>query len=114
MTDEWKIQWSTTINGELVNFRAQSGTELQELAFEVSKVIGPLIENMNNVKQVVIADGILTAKGSGGLQPLPSSAVDDYTCKHGAMKDLSDKNYKYTHYCPAPKGEEQCPPKGRK
>lgn len=121
MTD-YKIQVTPNINGELFNIRADSVEELETVTAEFAQRAGKIVENLNVLRQVVVADSILTSRSAtsgtiSGARPakdMPSSTVDDFNCKHGPMKDHSDKNYKYTHYCPAPRGEQQCDPKGKK
>lgn len=118
MTDDYKIQISPAINGELFNIRASSVQDMEEVTRDLAEKAPSIVANLNILRQVVVAESILTARApstSSGVQPLPSSAPEDFTCKHGPMKDLSEKNYRYTHYCAAKQGDpDQCPPRGKK
>lgn len=121
MPEDYKVQYTITINGNMLNLRGDSVYEVEKESEDMKEAIGRITDNLNVVAQTVMADAILrtpptAAPGRGGVGvgvgdlPPPQS----YTCKHGAMKFLGEKNYRFNYYCPAPKGEEQCPPQDKR
>lgn len=124
-SSEYKVQYSTTLKGgDLVNLRGQSFEEVEGQAKEFNERIGNIVEYLNGVRQVVLADAILSdpppkvAQSTGKVQDLPPSQSESFVCSHGPMKDLTGKRnkqgqlYRNTHYCAAPQGEEQCKARG--
>lgn len=111
------VQVSSTINGDLFNFRAGDGSELSELLGSVAEYAEQAVTSLTTFKQAVVAHGVFTgnanpnaagpAKTAGATGAPPSSGVP--TCAHGAMKDLAGKGYKKRYYCPQPRGQQQCP-----
>lgn len=107
----YKIQASPTIGGEMWNLRANSGTEFRELVEGLAVELDGILTALNDVKQGVIAKGILTSPGKGSqTSTAPSKSDGPPTCKHGPMKDLRSKNYKSDFYCPEPDRDSQCKP----
>lgn len=119
--ENYKLQVNTEINGDLYNIRAEGAAELDELVKGFAAHGESIITGINSVKELVIAKGIQTkssnpSRSSGGQSRSSSASSnglpDGVTldgdgnpqCSHGKYKDLSSKNYKMTHYCPAPKG----------
>ena len=104
---------SFSVNGDLFNFKADSGPELAELVKGWAGSLDDIQTALADVKQGIVAKGIFTnAAGKGSSTPASTGAKSDGPprCKHGEMKDLTSKNYKSTHYCPEKDRDSQCPP----
>lgn len=118
MSDDYKIQLSTTVNGNLLNFRGESVPDLKEqvqgLATELDDIVTALVQ----IKEGIILKDLFTgtaSPGKGGSSNANSSNNGGDNsgtprCKHGEMKDLTSKGYKSTHYCPEPDRDKQCKP----
>lgn len=122
------IQLSTTIHGDLFNLRAKDGAEFEELLVSVAEHADKTSEALANVKSAYVARGVFTGtastntpgSSSGSSAPSRSASTSGGPpgdsaprCAHGAMKDLSNPDgslkYKKRFYCPAPRGQQQCP-----
>lgn len=113
--DNYKIQVSTTVNGNLVNLRAQSAEELKNTVVELAKSVDDIFTAFAQFKDGVILKDLFTGnaqqplKGQGSAK---TNATEDGvpTCKHGPMKDLRHKNYKSDFYCTESDRDKQCKP----
>ena len=118
MAEDYKVQLSTTVNGNLVNLRAQSAEELQELAEGLAKSVDATFRAFAQFKEGVVLKDLFTGnaqtplKGSGGQQSSVAKVNEDGvpSCKHGPMKDLRSKNYKSDFYCSSDDRDKQCKP----
>lgn len=123
MTDDYKFQLSATVNGNLLNVRANSAAELRQNIAELATEMNDLLNAYGQVKQSIVAKDIFTgntpspaaqkagtARASGGGPKLNEQGQP--VCAHGVMKDLTDlaneKNYKASHYCPEKDRDKQC------
>lgn len=117
MSEDWKIQLSKKVAGDLWNIRAGSAEEFQELTEKLAGVADASLNNLGQVIQAVLAKGVQTEEFSepetkksysGGRK---SSSGGPPKCRHGEMKDLAEKNYKHRYYCTARSRDEQCDPR---
>ena len=107
-TGEHAIQISSKLNGDLVNVRANSAEELEELLDGLAERSGPIAEKWSNFKQAGVAAIIFTNddnRGGRSSSKSTSTATDSApdgppTCKHGEMKDLGDKYRSGRWHCP--------------
>lgn len=122
-----KVQVSSTLHGDLWCFRGESGEDFEETLTSTAKHGDGIFTALAELKQIAIAKGVFSGtatnhsgtSGSGtsnsGVASTssgpPSNSVP--RCAHGAMKDLSNPDgslkYKKRFYCPAPRGQQQCP-----
>lgn len=102
MADEYKLQISTNINGDLVNLRSQSGDELKEIVEGFATNSPAIFRALGDVKQAGLANGVFTGNasdvqmpsGGGGAKPSAASTPPGTvpSCPtHGAMKDMKGK-----------------------
>lgn len=122
MSDDYKLQLSSTVNGNLVNVRAQSAEELQELVEGLAKTVDGVFTAFAQFKDGVVAKDIFTGNagvggGLGGAKGASStgsgrsvSANGVPECQHGPMLDLRSKNYKSDYYCSHKDRDNQCKP----
>lgn len=116
MADEYKLQISTNINGDLVNLRSQSGDELKEIVEGFATNSPAIFKALGDVKQAGLANGVFTGNasevqmpsGGGGAKPSVASTPPGSvpSCPtHGPMKDMRGKRnkqgdgYKNRFYC---------------
>lgn len=116
MSDEYKVQLSTTINGNLLNLRAATPEELEATVTDLATRLDKIVSGLVQIKEGIILKDLFTGaaspalKGAGAAQSSGNSNDGAPRCKHGEMKDLTAKNYKSTHYCPEPDRDKQCKP----
>lgn len=115
MSDDYKIQLSSKINGNLLNLRANSGDELKDVVVGLATNLDDIITAFAQIKEGVILKDLFTgdAEDKGGKPSGRSTSSGDSgtpRCKHGEMKDLRSKNYKSDFYCPEPDRDKQCKP----
>lgn len=117
MSDEYKVQLSTTVNGNLLNFRGESVPDLtgqvQQFATELDNIVTALVQIKEGIILKDLFTGTASPKGPSNSSNTPNNSGSDSgtpRCKHGEMKDLTSKNYKSTHYCPEPDRDKQCKP----
>ena len=132
------VQVSTYIRGDHYVFRGEDGVDLGNVLKTFEENANDLTEQLNAIKQAVVAKAIFTGESqktsTGGAvsrgerakdKPPPKGDGDItfYTnddgvkvasleCEHGPMLDLRGKNYKFDLYCSGnfPKSEwkKQC------
>lgn len=119
---EGKIQLSDKVNGTLINVRADSVAELDEIVDGLVESADNIVTKFSSFKEVWVAKGILTQSDRGnsfskGAVNGPEGSVGGSessggtpTCKHGPMKDLRSKNYKSDFYCTESDRDKQCKP----
>lgn len=116
MNEDYKLQLSTTVNGNLLNVRAQSGSELKETLEGLEENIDEIIGSLGNVKTAIVGKDIFTGNAGGSYGGSSTNSSGGSTssgppkCKHGDMKDLKEKNYKHRYYCPERDRDAQCKP----
>jgi hypothetical protein len=116
--ENYKIQLSTTVNGNLVNVRGQSAEELLKTVEDLAKVVDPMFTAFAAFKDGVILKDLFTGNAQtplksagGGNASKPAADSDGVpSCKHGPMKDLRSKNYKSDFYCTESDRDKQCKP----
>jgi hypothetical protein len=114
MTEEWKIQVSKKINGDLWNIRASSAEEFLELTRALAEHGEAALEFLGDFVQATIAkmvqtDGYSAAPRSGGNSTSATATRGGVpTCKHGEMKDLGDRGYRHRYYCPSKSRSDRC------
>ncbi len=126
MSEKSPVQATVHTGTFNITVSAESMEELATITSDAQAVV----DNLVNIDQLLKAKSAVTgvvgvptnsAPVSSGYQTTPPpgmAAPGGQTCKHGAMLDLADSNYKYRWYCPAPKGEgadgwkAQCKPIG--
>jgi len=117
--DNYKVQLSTTVNGNLVNLRAQSPEELQNLVEGLAKTADETFTAFAQFKDAVILKDLFTGNaqaplkgGNNGAASQKASVNEDGvpSCKHGPMKDLRHKGYKSDYYCNESDRDKQCKP----
>lgn len=100
MADDYKIQINSNINGDLVNMRAQSGEELEEVLLGFAEKAGGIFKNLGDVKQAALVNGVFSgnATSPGTSAPAaPRAAANTApgaipSCPtHGQMKDMRGK-----------------------
>lgn len=117
MADDYKIQINSNINGDLVNMRAQSGEELEEVLLGFAEKAGGIFKNLGDVKQAALVNGVFSgnaappASPSGGAPAAPRAAANTAPGEipkcptHTTVKDMRGKRnakgepYKYRYYC---------------
>ena len=125
MADDYKFQLSATVNGNLLNIRANSAAELRQNVVDLATEMNDLLDAYGQVKQAVVAKDIFTGQTQAPAAQKAATAratgggpkVNDRgqpVCNHGVMKDLTDvaneKGYKASHYCPEKDRDKQCKP----
>jgi hypothetical protein len=117
MAEDYKVQLSTTINGNLLNLRAESPEELEGTVTDLAARLDNIVSGLVQIKEGIILKDLFTgtaSPGKGGNSNSNSNSNSSSSgtprCKHGEMKDLTAKNYKSTHYCPEPDRDKQCKP----
>jgi hypothetical protein len=119
MAEDYKVQLSTTINGNLLNLRAESPEELEGTVTDLAARLDNIVSGLVQVKEGIILKDLFTgtaSPGKGGNSNNNSNSSSNSSdsgaprCQHGEMKDLTAKNYKSTHYCPEPDRDKQCKP----
>lgn len=120
MSDDYKIQLNLTVNGNLVNVRANSAEELKTTVEELAKTVDDTFSAVAQFKEGVTAKDVFTGglqgKGNGPAQSQSASvgANGVPNCKHGPMKDLrgqttrSGQPYKYDYYCSSTDRDNTC------
>lgn len=119
--ETYKVQLSTTVNGNLVNLRAQSPEELKELVEGLAKNVDETFTAFAQFKDGVILKDLFTGnaqKPLAGQQSNSNTSASNSgsgggipSCKHGEMKDLRGNGYKSDFYCTAKNRDEQCKPR---
>lgn len=117
MADDYKIQINSNINGDLVNMRAQSGEELEEVLLGFAEKAGGIFKNLGDVKQAALVNGVFSgnaappASSAGSAPAAPRAAANTApgvipACPtHGQMKDQRGKRnaqgqpYQNRYYC---------------
>lgn len=115
---DYKVQLSTTVNGNLINLRGESVEDLENTAADLGRRLDSIVSSLVQIKEGIILKDLFTGSASpplkGGGNNSNSGGSNDGggapRCKHGEMKDLTAKNYKSTHYCPEPDRDKQCKP----
>jgi hypothetical protein len=117
VSEEYNLQVSGQVLGDLVVVRGATAEDLAANLRGLAEQADDIVTAWADFKTAAVAKGVFTGNAVGGnkggkaaASTAASSNGGPPRCKHGDMKDLSDKNYKSTHYCPAPRGEEQCKP----
>lgn len=117
MSDDYKVQLSTTVNGNLLNFRGESVPDLtgqvQQFATELDDIVTALVQIKEGIILKDLFTGTASPKGPSNASNTPNNSGDSGgtpRCKHGEMKDLRSKNYKSDFYCPEPDRDKQCKP----
>jgi hypothetical protein len=116
MAEDYGVQRSFTVNGELFNLRGENVAEVKQHAIDLAGAIDDIENALNQVKEAVLLKGVLTGdmggkKGGNSAQSESTTGSSGSpTCRHGAMKDLGDKGYKSRWYCSAKARDEQCKP----
>lgn len=116
-TEEWQIQISKKIAGDLWNFRAPTAEAFAELSKGLAEHGDDILNSLGSFVQIVIARTVQTEEfNSSTSKPAAraqqSVVKDDNgtpSCKHGPMKDLQDKGYKNRWYCSSSDRKNQCP-----
>ncbi len=115
--EEWQIQISKKIAGDLWNFRARDAEAFAELSKGLAEHGDDILNSLGSFVQIVIARTVQTEEFNSSTskpaskQPVSRQSDDGGTpsCKHGPMKDLADKNYKNRWYCSSTDRKNQCP-----
>ncbi len=117
MAEDYKIQLSTKVNGNLLNLRAQSAEELKDLIQGLAKNVDDTFQAFGEFKDAVILKDVFTGDAAKDLpndnkSSANRNASSDGTpsCKHGPMKDLRHKGYKSDFYCSESDRDKQCKP----
>lgn len=115
-SDDWRIQVSKKINGDLWNIRAKDAWEFLELIKGLAEMADPTLEFLGDWAQAVIAKGVQTDTSYGGgggggraAAAAPAENSGPPRCKHGVMNDFADRGYRHRYYCPAKVG--RCDPR---
>lgn len=119
MSDDWLYQANFKFgsNGSgLLNIRANDpDTLIQDCQYFANKLgESNILEVLQNVLSGPgVQQAVQNFQNAGMVQQGPSQGYNQAntvpTCAHGPMKDLAAKNYRNRWYCPAPRGEQQCP-----
>lgn len=116
MADDYKLQISSSINGDLVNIRALKGEELRDTMLGFAEHAPEIFGTLGDIKAAALAHGVFSAPaspvGAGAASPPKATAAQtppgvQPNCDrcNGPTKDLRgkrDKNgnpYKNRYYC---------------
>lgn len=111
MSDDYKIQINTNVNGDLINLRATSGEELNDVIGGFAEHSEGIFKSLGDVKQAALVNGVFTGNASAATSSAPRAAVNSApgaipSCPdHGEMKDMRGKRnkqgqpYKNRFYC---------------
>lgn len=113
MADEYKIQVNTSVNGDLVNIRAQSGEELSETLAGFANNAVDIFKTLGDVKQAALANGVFSgnAAPTTTTNSAPRAAANTAPGEvpkcptHGEMKDCRGQRskagqpFKNRYYC---------------
>lgn len=127
MSDYSKAQATVQLKDFNLTFHADSVQELAETLAETKSLSDQMVGDLIALQQVILAKGIFSdpkatvVNGSANptrtqspVQRPPSAgegSAPECQCtpSRGQMRWLGNKGYRFTWYCPAPKGEPSCP-----
>jgi len=113
MTDDWGIQASFKFgpgSNHMLNVRGKDAAELATQLGDLTERLGA--ENFLGEASEALGVPSVMASAQAAITnayPQAAPAGTGPVCQHGPMKDLAAKGYRNRWYCPAPKGQPQCP-----
>lgn len=110
MSDDYKIQVNTNVNGDLVNVRASGGDDMLDVMQGFAKNSGEIFKALGDIKQAALVNGVFTGSAADAARPKAASGStapgETPSCPtHGPMKDMRGKRnkqgdpYKNRWYC---------------
>lgn len=116
VAEEWKIQISKKIAGDLWNFRARNAEDFKELTKGLAEHGDDIMNALGSFVTIAIARTVQTeefnsstrTQSAPAKQAVSKSEGGVPSCKHGPMKDLADKGYKHRWYCTSSDRKNQC------
>lgn len=102
MADEYKIQVNTSVNGDLVNIRAQSGEELSETLNGFAGNAVDIFKTLGDIKQAALANGVFSGNATAPTTTTAAPRAAANTAPgevpkcptHGEMKDCRGQRNK--------------------
>lgn len=71
--DTYKIQINSNINGDLVNMRATSGEELNEVLTGFAENAAGIFKQLGDVKQAALANGVFSGQAASPTPAAPAA-----------------------------------------
>lgn len=113
VSGDYAVQISGKVHGDLVVVRGQNAEDLANNLHRLADLADEIVTDWSTFKTAAVVKGVFTGDAVGGKTPARTVTPDEDgvpTCKHGPMKDLSDRGYKSTHYCTEKDRDKQCRP----